>query len=48
MGRHAERNNVVGLAVIFEVDRVVAFVTVEDEQSIYSLRTMLGRLVKMF
>ena len=48
MGRHAKRNNVVGLAEIFEVDRVVAFVAVEDQQSIYSFRTMLGRLIKMF
>jgi hypothetical protein len=31
MGRHAEWSNVVGLAEIFKVDRVVAFVAVEDE-----------------
>jgi hypothetical protein len=31
IGRHAERNNVVGLAETFEVDRVMTFVAVEDK-----------------
>jgi hypothetical protein len=48
MGRHAKCNNVVGLAEIFEVDRVVAFVAVEDKQSMHPSRTALGSLVEMF
>jgi hypothetical protein len=48
MGRHAECNNVVGLAEILKVDRVMAVMAVEDEQSMYPSCTALGRLVKMF
>jgi hypothetical protein len=48
MGRHTKRNDVVGLAEILEVDRVVAFVAVEDKQSMYPSCTTLGRFVKMF
>jgi hypothetical protein len=48
MGRHAECNDVVGLAEILKVDRVVAFVAVEDEQPVYPSRTTLGGMIKMF
>ena len=48
MGRHAECNNVVGLAKILKVYRVMAVVAVEDKQSMYPSCTAPGRLVKMF
>jgi hypothetical protein len=48
MGRHAERNNVVGLAKILKGYRVMAVVAVEDKQSMYPSCTALGRLIKMF
>ena len=48
MGRHTERNNVVILAILFELDRVVAFVTVKDKEAFNTFRTRSGMLIKMF
>ena len=48
MGRYTKCNNVVGLAEILEVGRVVAFVAVEDKQPIYPSCTTLGGIIKMF
>lgn len=48
MGRHAKWNNVAGLVEILEVDRVVAFMAVKDEQLIYSSCMTLGRMIKIF
>ena len=48
MGRYIKYNNVVGLTEIFEVDQVVAFVAVKDEQSIYPSRIAFSSLIEMF
>ena len=47
MGRHTERNNVVVLTVLFELDRVVAFVTVKDKKTFGTLSTRPSMLVKV-
>jgi hypothetical protein len=43
MRRHAERDDVILLAVELEFGRVVAFVAVEDQQLVFAL--CLGRCV---
>ena len=48
MGRHTERNNVVVLTVLFELDRVVAFVTVKDKKTFGTLSTRPSMLIKVF
>ena len=48
MGRHTERNNVVILTVLFELDRVVAFVTVKDKKTFGTLSTRPSMLIEMF
>ena len=48
MGRYVKYNNVIGLIEIFEVDQVVAFVAVKDEQSIYPSYIAFGSLIEMF
>ena len=47
MGRHIERNNVVILTVLFELDRVVAFVTVKDKKTFGAFSTRFNMLVKV-
>ena len=39
MRRHAKSNNVILLAIELEFGRVVAFIAVEDQQSVFALRT---------
>ena len=47
MGRYTERNNVVILAILFELDRVVAFVTVKDKKTFGTLSTRFSMFVKV-
>jgi hypothetical protein len=47
MRRHAERDNVVLLAVELELGRVVAFVAVEDQQPVFALRTRCCMVIKV-
>ena len=48
MGRHTKRNNVVILTVLFELDRVMAFVTVKNKKTFGTLSTRPSMLVKVF
>ena len=47
MKRHAESNNLVLLAVLLELERVVALVAVDNEQSILSNTSPLCMLVEV-
>ena len=47
MRRHAERDNVVLLAMELEFGRVVALVAVEDQQPIFAFRTKCCMVVEV-
>ena len=47
MGRHIKRNNVVILAILFELNRIVAFVTVKDKKTFGTFSTRPSMLVKV-
>ena len=47
MGRHAERDNVVLLAVELEVGRVVAVMAVEDKEAMNPNCSSFGMLVEV-
>ena len=47
MGRHTERNNIVILAVFFELDRVVAFITVKDKKTFSTFSTRFNMFIKI-
>ena len=47
MRRHAESNNVVILAVLLEIERVVALVAVDNKQTIVSYSPLLCVSVKV-
>ena len=48
MGRHIKRDNIIILAVFFEFDRMVAFVTVENKKALGAFRTRSGMLIEIF
>ena len=48
MSRHTERDIVIILTVLFELDRVVAFVTVENKEALNTFRTRPSVLIKVF
>lgn len=48
MGRYIKRNDVISLAIVVEVGRVVAFVAIEDKEAIYTDYTTLGVLIEVF
>ena len=47
MGKHTKRNNIVILAILFELDRIVAFVTVKDKKTFSTLSTRFNMLIKV-
>ena len=47
MGKHTKRDNVVILAILFELDRIIAFVTVKDKKTFGTFSTRLNMLVKV-
>ena len=47
MGRHAERNNLVILAVVLEILGEVALMAVQDKQPVYPYLTRLCRGIKV-
>ena len=47
MQRHAERDNVVLLAIELKFGRVVALVAVEDQQPVFSFRTRCCMVVEV-
>ncbi len=48
MGRYIKYNDIISLIEILEVDRVVAFIAVEDKEPIYPSYIILSRMIKMF
>ena len=47
MGKHIKRNNVVILTVFFELDRIIAFVTVKDKKTFSTYNTRFNMFIKM-
>jgi hypothetical protein len=46
--RHAESNNLVVLAVLLEIERVVALIAVDNKQPISAYNSPLCMLIKVF
>ena len=46
--RHTECNNIVFLTIELEIDRMVALVAVEDQDSICALRTVFRVFIEVF
>jgi hypothetical protein len=46
--RHAESDNLVVLAVLLEIERVVAFMAVDNEQLMSAYNPSLCMLIKVF
>jgi hypothetical protein len=47
MSRHTEGNNLVILAISLKIDRVMTFMTIEDQEAIATVRSLRYRLTKV-
>ena len=48
INRHIKRNNVVILTVLFELDYVIAFVTLKNKKTFNTFNTYFNMLIEMF